>query len=92
MDHRLHSVNPPATTRTNDLARRVALQQTVTAMLDHEPSLVQSDADRLALLQSRIGAIADAYLHAHTDIDAEVLKLWASVQSWAEQRAREAAR
>jgi hypothetical protein len=88
----LRPVNPPATLGENDVARRVMLQQTVAAMLPHEPTVVESDADRLALLIDRVGDVGAAYLHAHTDIDGELLRVWATVQAWLETRVREAAR
>jgi hypothetical protein len=88
----LHSVDPPPSLPENDLARRVMLQQTVSAMLEHEPPTVTCDGDRLALLQSRLGDVAHAFLHGHSDVDAEILQLWASCQAWAEARSREAAR
>jgi hypothetical protein len=72
----------------NDVARRVALQQTVAAMLPFEPKLVDGDDARLALLIERVGEVGAAYWRGHTDIDGELLKVWASVQAWLESRAR----
>lgn len=82
----------PARDTTDDIARRAAIQHAVTARLDAEPPSVTTDAERLALAQARLGEIADAFLWGHTDIDNQVLRLMATLQSWAEARAREAAR
>lgn len=87
-----HIVREHIVETTDDIARRVAIQQAVTDKLDAEPPTVQSDGDRLHLAQVRLGEISDAFLWGHTDIDNQVLRLMATLQSWAEARAREAAR
>lgn len=82
----------PAGPSANELAIRVALTQTVGAMVAHEPTWASSDGERLALLAERVGDVAAAFNHAHTDIDGAVLKVCVTALAWAEARAREAAR
>lgn len=92
LDLRRHPEQTLPALSENDVARRVMVQQQVAAMIPHEPPNVTTDPDRLALLQSRLGDIADAFLYGHKDIDGEVLRLVASAQAWVEYRLKLAAK
>lgn len=84
-------LRPVPDTSVNDLSRRVMLQQTVAAMLPHEPKWAMSDGDRLALLTERLGDVAAAYGRGHTSVEDELLKVWATCQCWLEARSRDSA-
>ena len=75
----------------DDMARRVALLHAISADVDAvSDSEVERDADRIALVQSHLGEIADAYRFGHKDIDEEWTRLLAAV--WAVREAIERGR
>lgn len=93
MTSHLHPVNaPPAESTTDMVARRVAIQQAVVSLLDHEPPTVNTDDARLALLTERVGEVGAVYWRGHTDIEGELLRVCATAQKWLEDLARERAR
>jgi hypothetical protein len=92
MTRHLHGVKPPATSRTNDLARRQMLFAAVGQLIDTEPPLVDADDLRLALLTERVGEVGACYWRAHRDLEGELQKVMATAGAWLEAIERGRAR
>jgi hypothetical protein len=90
--HHLRTVNPPTTLPENDMARRGILLAAIGSLVDNEPGWADTDDMRSALLQSRTGDVAHAYLCAHVDIEGELMKVAATALAWLEAIQRERAR
>jgi hypothetical protein len=86
---RLRPVNPPATLGENDVARRVALDHALDAIQIDVPA---EDSERIILLNSLLGDIADAYLYAHKNITDEYQRLAAASRRILADDLRRAAR
>ena len=88
MSH-LRPVNPPSTTRENDISRRVAVQH---AMDDVHLNIPDGDSDRILLAFSLLGEVVDAYRFGHKNITDEWVRLAAAARLVAEDDLRRAAR
>jgi len=89
MDRRLHSVNPPAATRTNDVSRRIAIQHVMDA---ERLDIPDGDSDRIMFVYSLLGEVVDAYRFGHKNITDEWIRVGAAVQRIVEDDLRRAAR
>jgi hypothetical protein len=87
---RLAGAHPDQIKQRDQGTRRALINGAAWSLAGHEPADVHTDADRLARLVEQVGDVAAAYLHGHTDLDGELLRVAAVAVAWVDQRNAEA--